>query len=203
MHRSAEDAGVRLMPVIKSVVGPWRSALSARRSSRRGGAARASCTICIVTSLHDVRMLPAVLNQVLELVVLLNDDMTRGLAGYGLTPARARLVWVLHHEGALTQRALADALKVSPRNITGLVDGLVTTGYVTREPHPTDRRAILVSLTENGASTLAQMDQSHQELAQLLFGDMSARQLGAFVNGLGHVLSRLREGLKAEGGTAR
>lgn len=152
---------------------------------------------------HDMRVLPATLNQVLELVVLLNDDMTRGLAGYGLTPARARLVWVLHHEGPLTQQALAAALKVSPRNITGLVDGLVATGYVTREPHPTDRRATHVSLTEHGATTLAQMDQSHQELAQLMFGDMSARQLSAFVNGLGHVLSRLREALKAQGGAAR
>jgi len=153
--------------------------------------------------LHDTKELTAALNQVLELVVLLNDDVTRGLAGYGLTRARAHLVWVLHHEGPLTQRALADALKVSPRNITGLVDGLVATGYVTRKPHPTDRRATLVSLTEHGASTLAGMDKSHQELAQLLFADMSARQFGAFVNGLGHVLSRLREGLQAAGEAGR
>lgn len=152
----------------------------------------------IVKRLHDKDTFTAALNQVLELVVLVNDDMTRGLAGYGLTLARAHLVWVLHHEGPLTQRALADSLEVSPRNITGLVDGLVATGYVTREPHPTDRRATLVSLTEYGASALAEMDERHQELAQLLFADMSARQFGAFVDGLDHVLSRLREGLQVQ-----
>ncbi|MEJ7785131.1 MAG: MarR family transcriptional regulator [Solirubrobacteraceae bacterium] len=97
---------------------------------------------------------------------------------------RAHLVWLLHHGGATTQRALADALKVSPRNITGLVDGLVATGLVTREPHPTDRRATLVSLTDRGASTVAEMDRGHRELATLLFGDMADRQFGSFVDGL-------------------
>ncbi len=139
------------------------------------------------------------LDQLLELVVLLNEDMTQTLARDGLTVPRAHLVWLLHHGGATTQRALADALKVSPRNITGLVDGLVATGLVTREPHPTDRRATLVSLTDRGASTVAEMDRGHRELATLLFGDMADRQFGSFVDGLGHVLRRLREELNASG----
>ncbi len=139
------------------------------------------------------------LDQLLELVVLLNEDMTQTLARDGLTVPRAHLVWLLHHGGATTQRALADALKVSPRNITGLVDGLVATGLVTREPHPTDRRATLVSLTDGGASTVAEMDRGHRELATLLFGDMADRQFGSFVDGLGHVLRRLREELNASG----
>ena len=138
----------------------------------------------------------AALDQVLELVVLLNEDMTRGLGELGLSVPRAHLVWLLHHQGPTTQRALADALKVTPRNVTGLVDGLVASGYVTREPHPTDRRATLVSLTEHGAATLAEMDRSHRELATLLFGEMSGRELGAFTAGLGHVVGRLKEALE-------
>jgi DNA-binding MarR family transcriptional regulator len=154
-----------------------------------------------VKSVHNTppEAATAALDRVLELVVLLDEDMTRGLAGYGLTTARAHLVWVLHRRGPSTQRALADALKVSARNITGLVDGLVATGYVTREPHPTDRRATLVSLTEHGASTLAEMDHGHRELAGLLFGGMPAQQFDGFVGGLDHVLDRLRAGLRAGG----
>ena len=137
--------------------------------------------------------LTATLDRLLELVVLLNENMTQSLARDGLTVPRAHLVWLLHHNGPTTQRALADALKVTPRNVTGLVDALVGTGFVTRAPHPTDRRATLVSLTEGGASTLAAMDRGHEELAELLFGGMSDRQLGAFVSGLDHVSTRLRE----------
>src|ERR1700761_5167301 len=98
------------------------------------------------------------LDELLHLVALLNRDMTESLGRLGLTPARAHLVWVLHHQGPATQRALATALSVTPRNVTGLVDALVDTEFVMRQPHPTDRRATLVSLTDHGASILADMD---------------------------------------------
>jgi len=62
---------------------------------------------------------------VLELVAVLQEDTTRSLARDGLTAARAHLLWELQHRGPTPQRALADALRVSARNITGLVDGLV------------------------------------------------------------------------------
>ena len=129
--------------------------------------------------------------------MLLNEDMTQSLARGGLTVPRAHLLWLLHHEGASTQRALADSLKVTPRNVTGLVDGLVATGFTTREPHPTDRRATLVSLTERGQATMSEMDRGHRELAELLFGGMSARQLGSFASALDEVASRLREAVRA------
>lgn len=147
--------------------------------------------------MNELHKLGAALDRLLELVVLLNEDMTQSLARDGLSVPRATLVWHLHHSGPSTQRALADALKVTPRNITGLVDGLVATGYVTREPHPTDRRATLVSLTEHGAATLAGMARGHQELARLLFGPMPPAQLAAFAGGLADVTSRLREALRA------
>jgi len=135
------------------------------------------------------------LDRVLELVVLLSEDMTQSLARDGLSVPRAKLVWLLHHSGPQTQAALAEALKVTPRNVTGLVDGLVSAGYVAREPHPTDRRALLISLTGHGASVLAVMERQHVELARSLFGGMP--QLDAFVRGLEHVLDRLRAELAA------
>ena len=70
---------------------------------------------------------------------------------------------------------------------------------MTRERHPTDRRATLLALTERGAASLAEMDKGHRDLAALLFGDMAERELGAFVDALGHVTSPLREGLQAAG----
>jgi DNA-binding MarR family transcriptional regulator len=137
----------------------------------------------------------ALLDRLLALVALLNDDMTESLARLGLTRSRAHVVWLLHHGGPTTQRALADAIGVTPRNITGLVDGLVDTRFVTRRPHPADRRATLVTLTDHGAKTMAEMERSHRELAELLFGELSPRQRGALGAGLDHVSTRLREAL--------
>jgi DNA-binding MarR family transcriptional regulator len=141
-----------------------------------------------VNRLHDT------LDRLLELVVLLNEDMTQALAREGLTVPRAHVLWLLHQGGPSTQRALADALKVTPRNVTGLVDGLEASGHVTREPHPRDRRATLVSLTDRAAATLAEMDAEHGRLAELLFGDMP--RFDAFAAGLDHVIDRLHEALR-------
>jgi DNA-binding MarR family transcriptional regulator len=132
------------------------------------------------------------LDRVLELAVLVNEDMTQSLAAQGLTASRTHLLWELFHRGPSTQRVLADALKVSPRNVTGLVDGLVVTGFVTREPHPTDRRATLVTLTSHGSSVMVEMKAGQQEFAQLLFGDMPAGELDDLTKGLGVVVERLR-----------
>lgn len=139
--------------------------------------------------------LRAALDRVLELTVLLHDDMTSSLARDGLTPARAHLLWELRQRGPSTQRVLADALRVSARNVTGLVDGLVATGFVTREPHPTDRRAALVSFTRRGAAVAEAMNQGHQDLARLLFADLPPELFACFAEGLDQVLVRLRSGL--------
>jgi DNA-binding MarR family transcriptional regulator len=95
----------------------------------------------------------------------------------------------LHHTGPSTQCALADALKVTPRSVTGLVDGPAQAGYVAR-------RATLVTLTEHGAQKLEAMDAAHRELAELLFAGMPEARYAASVGGVEHVVARLREALR-------
>ena len=139
------------------------------------------------------------LDLILELVVVVNDDMTRSLARDGLTTSRAHVVWALSHQGPMPQRELADALKVSPRTVTGLIDGLVATGFVTREDHPTDRRATLVTFTAHGAKTARALHTGQQEFGRLLFAGMPDEQFDGFVAGMGEVIARLRaQGLKPE-----
>jgi DNA-binding MarR family transcriptional regulator len=133
------------------------------------------------------------LDQVLQLVVLLNDDMTRSLARDGLTTSRAHVLWELSQRGPSTQRTLAEALGVSARTVTGLIDGLAATGFVTRESHPTDRRATLVTFTEHGTKIATALQHGQRELSQLLFAGMPAARFDCFVDGLGHVLARLHE----------
>jgi DNA-binding MarR family transcriptional regulator len=130
------------------------------------------------------------LNQVIELALLLNQDMEREFARLGLSVARTHLLWELQQRGTSTQRELAEALKVTARNITGLIDGLVATGFVTREPHPSDRRATLIQFTEHGTDVMATMARDHQELSDQLFKDMP--QFPAFTEGMDHLIGRLR-----------
>ena len=135
----------------------------------------------------------AALGQLLELTVLMNEDLTSSLVADGLTPSRAPMLWHLGQHGPTTQRVLADALGVAPRTVTGLVDSLEETGFVTREPHPSDRRATLVTLTAKGRRLVARWQRGQGEFADLLFGQMPARRFAGLVAGLDDVLATLRE----------
>ena len=151
----------------------------------------------------DQDMRGLALGRVLELTVLLGEDMAQGLARIGLTGPRAHLVWELGQRGPSTQRALASALGVTPRNVTGLVDGLAATGFVTREPHPTDRRATLVTLTAHGSQVAARFVQERAMLADLLFADMPDAVFSGLLDGLDIVLARLRAALADAGAGSR
>jgi DNA-binding MarR family transcriptional regulator len=101
---------------------------------------------------------------------------------------------------AIRSSTIAEALKVRPRAVTGLVDALVADGLVTREPHPGDRRATLVTLTPGGGRLVAQLKRDHKRLARALFAPMPRREFDGFARGLGAVLDRLRAHLVATGG---
>lgn len=141
------------------------------------------------------------LDLVLELSLLVDADMKSGLARDGLTPARAHLLFHVVQHGPTTQQRLAEALEVSPRNVTGLVDGLAATGFVTREQHPRDRRATLVTLTDHGQQVAARLVTGRHDYADQLLGGLAPEALGALADGLGEVVGRMRE-LVAVGGGA-
>ncbi len=132
------------------------------------------------------------LDLLLELTTLLGADMAQDLRERGLTEARVPVVWALGAHGPSTQRALADRVGVSPRNITGLVDALAATGFVTRAPHPTDGRAFLVSLTTKGNAEVASLQRAYHALSGKLFASLPTEHLTDLATGLHHVVHELR-----------
>jgi DNA-binding MarR family transcriptional regulator len=131
------------------------------------------------------------------LAALLGDSMDQGLAEHGLTRARGEVMWTLHHRGPMTQRELSQALRCSPRNVTGLLDALQAAHFVTRDAHPTDRRATLVNLTEHGSTTVSAWSAEYDEFAATLFTDLTTPELTSFVTALNRVLARLRDAAPA------
>jgi DNA-binding MarR family transcriptional regulator len=130
----------------------------------------------------------------LQLVVVVSADMTDRLARDGLTVSRAGVLWHVHRHGPVTQRTLADALGVSARTVTGLVDGLVETGFVTRRAHPTDRRATLVTFTARGTRVVRALEREQAVFTRELFAGMAGVTFDAFVDGLDHVIGRVQAG---------
>jgi DNA-binding MarR family transcriptional regulator len=88
------------------------------------------------------------------------------------------------------QRELSQVLRCTPRNFTNLVDTLEARGFALREPHPTDWRVTLVSLTRRGKSEPARMQAAPAALAGALFAGLSSSDLSAFAAVLDLVLTR-------------
>jgi DNA-binding MarR family transcriptional regulator len=144
----------------------------------------------------------AALERLWGLALVLSDSMQAGLVERGLTLARAALLWQLQQSGPSTQQALSRALRVTPRNITGLVDALEVDSLVARSAHPTDRRATVVALTEKGATLARALKRDQDRGAQYLFKDVTAAELATFVKVVDLVLAGVWSSLPQAGQTA-
>lgn len=88
-----------------------------------------------------------------------------------LTFARYEILTLLSFtkQGSLPMTKMGALLQVHPTSVTSAVDRLEGQGFVERLPHPTDRRAVLASITEAGraralAATVALNGQVFEQL---------------------------------------
>lgn len=75
-----------------------------------------------------------------------------------LTFARYEVLTLLSftRRGSLPMTRMGALLQVHPTSVTSAVDRLESQGFVERVPHPTDRRAVLASITRDGRKRVAE-----------------------------------------------
>ena len=119
----------------------------------------------------------SIVGRLFRLAPQLTDLLDLGAREYGMGFARGRVPWALHESGPVVMRALSDRLGISPRTVTGLIDALEADGWVTRTPHPEDRRATIIAITPAAVTALAALRDSYEGLAHDLLGDIPAADL--------------------------
>jgi DNA-binding MarR family transcriptional regulator len=70
----------------------------------------------------------------------------------GIVPADLHALEELQFSGGMTPGQLGHRLQLTSGSVTALVDRLERQGLVERRPHPTDRRAIVITLTPEAES---------------------------------------------------
>jgi DNA-binding MarR family transcriptional regulator len=77
------------------------------------------------------------------------------LESLGLTTRMWGALNVLDAAGAITQHALCKGTGMDPSTMVSTIDELEARGLVERRPHPSDRRAHALHITDAGRETLA------------------------------------------------
>ncbi len=94
----------------------------------------------------------------------------RRMAAEGASFARTKLLLYLQRNGASRAADIADLLGSAPRTITEAIDGLERDGLVRRAPHATDRRAKLITITDDGMRVLKATEPLRSRLVDEIFG---------------------------------
>lgn len=76
-----------------------------------------------------------------------------------LRTAHLMLLTLLRDHGATTQTGLAEALRLDPSNLVGLLNDLERRGMTIRQHHPDDRRRHIVTIADFGITELHNAEQ--------------------------------------------
>ena len=137
-----------------------------------------------------------VMGKLFTLAPRLVEILDLGAREYGMSYARGRVVAALAVSGPVLMRALSQAVGVTPRTITGLIDALEADGWVERRPHPSDRRATIVALTPAAEVAFARLNENYGDLSRDLLSGVPESDLETTMRVVEHVAGRLDDAIR-------
>ncbi|MBI9111830.1 MarR family winged helix-turn-helix transcriptional regulator [Maridesulfovibrio ferrireducens] len=102
--------------------------------------------------------------------------------GKGVTLPQMHILEVLGIHKPKRMKELAQLMGITTGTLTVLVDRLESKGFVCRKPHDSDRRSIVVELTESGEAMFAEHDRLHLRLIDELTSEMSDSEREVFLS---------------------
>jgi DNA-binding MarR family transcriptional regulator len=98
--------------------------------------------------------------------------------------AQLKSLFLIHIRGTINVRHLAQALGVTPGNVTSIVDRLVGQGLVKRSESPEDRRIVLLELTDKGRETINNIHDAGMSQMKKILERMSPEDVTALIRGV-------------------
>jgi MarR family transcriptional regulator, organic hydroperoxide resistance regulator len=102
----------------------------------------------------------------------------------GLTLVQLRSLFLIANKGSTNFRKLAEALGVTPSNVTGIVDRLVEQGLVSRTQNPEDRREMMLQAMDKGKALVSNIKETGIKRMTQILSLLSLGELSSLVQGL-------------------
>ncbi len=111
----------------------------------------------------------------------------------GLSPVEEKALELLENSGALTPGELSRRCGLAPASITGLINRLEEKGFARRNPHPQDRRRLLVEVRRDRRQGADILLKDYLDSVAELCADYDDTTLRAIVEFTDEVARRQRE----------
>lgn len=137
-----------------------------------------------------------VLSRVTRLARHLDRERSAAFAGSGLESWEFDVLAALRRAGPghrLSPGQLLKETMVTSGTMTNRVDRLAARGLVARDPHPDDRRAVLVRLTDQGRSAVDQAFAELMAAEQQILADLDPAHRSALTTALRELLAPYRD----------
>jgi DNA-binding MarR family transcriptional regulator len=105
------------------------------------------------------------------------------MASFDLRPVDFSVLSLIRHNPGITSRQLCHALNIQPPNMVVFLKSFEKRQLVEREPHPTDGRAMGLTLTESGEALMQEAEKTAK--------DSGLKASSALTDGERQTLSRL------------
>lgn len=116
---------------------------------------------------------------------------------HGINHTTYRMLrFISRHPDGVEPSVVADYLVILRQTVTNMSDELEKSGIIARKPHPTDRRRILLFLTESGADlTNALMDEMDR-LQRNVFNHFTVEEMEKYINIRHRIIAHTEEEIK-------
>ena len=111
----------------------------------------------------------------------------------GLSVTDHKALGLIVQQPGMTQRQLADQTQLTSGAITGLIDRLESAGFVQRQPHPQDRRSVVLMPVADRIGAIKRLYQPLSSAIQTLDASYPAAQQQLIHQALGSLCDLLQQ----------
>ena len=112
--------------------------------------------------------------------------------------AQGRILYILWQKDGLTISQISAQTSLANTTLTSMLDRMEQSGLINRSPSPTDRRALLIHLTDKAKSLQQDYDRISQQMNELYYLGFTDAEILQFEGYLTRILNNLQGGFQHE-----
>jgi len=120
------------------------------------------------------------------------------MAGHGGHPGQAGVLWALGADEGLSQRDLAERMRLAPPTVTAMLQKMERGGLVERTADESDQRVTRIRLTDTGRALSRELRAAHGTYITTVIGSMPERDRRDLIRLLGALSDNIKAALERQ-----